>query len=46
MEVWGKIRIKKGDKMDKKIKNIIAWSFLIIGAFIGLLLILSILKVI
>jgi len=32
--------------MDKKMKDIIAWIFLIIGAGIGLLLILSILKVI
>jgi hypothetical protein len=32
--------------MNKKTKDIIAWIFLIIGACIGLLLILSILKVI
>lgn len=32
--------------MKKKIKDFIAWVFLIVGAAIGLLLILSILKVI
>lgn len=32
--------------MKKQTKNIIAWAFLIIGAIIGVLLILSILKVI
>jgi hypothetical protein len=32
--------------MDKKIKDIIAWIVLIIGAGLGILLILSIFKVI
>lgn len=32
--------------MKKKTQDIIAWIFLIVGAFIGLLLVLSILKVI
>lgn len=32
--------------MKKRYKDLIAWIFLIVGAIIGLLLILSILKVI
>ncbi len=32
--------------MSKKMKDVVAWAFLIVGAIIGLLLVLSILKVI
>ncbi len=32
--------------MDKRTKDLIAWIFLIVGAGIGLLLVLSVLKVI
>ncbi len=32
--------------MSKKMKDIVAWIFLIVGALFGVLLILSILKVI
>ncbi len=32
--------------MKKKMKNLIAWIFLIVGGIIGLLLILSVFKVI
>lgn len=32
--------------MEKKTKDMVAWIFLIVGALIGLLLVLSILKVI
>ncbi len=32
--------------MDKKVKDIIAWIFLIVGILLGVILVLSILKVI
>ena len=41
-----KRKSKKNEGLSKGTKNIIAWIFLIVGGIIGLLLILSIFKVI